>query len=86
MRDDRVITAPAALRADLDGKRLAASRLYSAAELIDRAADLYCESSALVHQNERRWRVFHTRVESLLANSRERSTIKLPTYRRSSVT
>jgi hypothetical protein len=65
---DRVDFTPAALRSDLDGPRLSPARLYSAAELIDRAADLSCESSALVHQNERRWRVFHARVDELLAD------------------
>ncbi len=64
---DYVDFTPAALRDDLAGSHVSAARLYSAAELVDRAADLYCESSALVHQNERRWRVFHARVEELLA-------------------
>jgi hypothetical protein len=64
---ERVDFTPAALRADLAGPRVSPARLYSAAELIDHAADLYCTSSALVHQNERRWRIFHVRVEELLA-------------------
>lgn len=64
---DHVDFTPASLRADLGGARVSPARLYSAAELIDHAADLYCESSALVHQNERRWRIFHTRVDELLA-------------------
>ena len=63
---DRVDFTPAALRRDLEHDRVSAARLYSASELIDRAADLCCESSALVHQNERRWRVIHTRVQQLL--------------------
>jgi hypothetical protein len=63
---DHVDFTPRALRADLALARVSAARLYSAAELIDRAADLSCESSALVHQNERRWRVFHARIEELL--------------------
>ncbi len=64
---DHIDFTPKALRADLEGQRVAPARLYSAAELIDHAADLYCESTALVHDNERRWRIFHTRVEELLA-------------------
>ena len=63
---DAVDFTPKALRADLAGARVAAPRLYSAAELIGHAADLYCASTALVHQNERRWRIFHARVEHLL--------------------
>jgi len=54
--------SPAALRADLAGDRRATGYLYSASELIDRAADLLAESAVLVHENERRWRVFHARV------------------------
>jgi hypothetical protein len=54
--------SPAALREDLAGDRRAAAYLYSASELLDRAADLIAESAVLVHENERRWRVFHARV------------------------
>ena len=66
---DHVDFTPKALRADLAGGRVAPGRLYSAAELIDHAADLYCESTALVHGNERRWRIFNARIEELLAAS-----------------
>lgn len=66
---DHVDFSPKALRADLAGDRVAPARLYSAAELIDHAADLYCESTELVHGNERRWRVFHARIEALLAST-----------------
>lgn len=62
---DAVDFAPAALRADLAGDRRASGYLFSASELIDRAADLSAESAALVHENERRWRVFRSRVEEL---------------------
>lgn len=54
-------------RADTDGLRVAAARQYSAAEPIDDAADLYCESTALVHGNERAWRIHHTQVEALVS-------------------
>ena len=55
---ERVDFTPAAVRADLDAGRVVPRRLYSAAELLDRAADLSSESAGLVHDNERRWRVF----------------------------
>ncbi|MFJ7777055.1 hypothetical protein [Streptomyces yangpuensis] len=61
----RVDFAPAALRADLRGARKAPAYLYSASELLDRAADLMLESATLVHDNERRWRIFRARVREL---------------------
>ena len=57
--------SPAALRSDLAGERIAAAYLYSASELLDRAADLTVESASLVHDNERRWRTFSERVRQL---------------------
>lgn len=59
---EQIDFTPAALRADLAGARTAVGYLYSASELIDHAADLVAASAALVHDNERRWRVFHDRV------------------------
>ena len=53
---------PGALREDLAGPRTATAYLFSASELIDHAADLIADSAKLVHDNERRWRVFHDRV------------------------
>ena len=53
---------PAALRADLTDDRDVIPYLLSASELIDRAADLLAASATLVHENERRWRVFAARV------------------------
>ncbi|WP_432138500.1 MULTISPECIES: hypothetical protein [unclassified Streptomyces] len=61
----RVDFSPAALRADLRGERKAPAYLYSASELLDRASDLMAESATLVHENERRWRTFRTRVRAL---------------------
>jgi hypothetical protein len=55
----------AALRADLAGERRAPGYLFAAADLIDQAADLAAVSATLVHQNERRWRVFHGRVTQI---------------------
>jgi hypothetical protein len=63
---EHVDFAPAALRADLAGARVAPRRLHSAAEVIARAAELCCESSRLVHDNERRWRVFRERVDQVV--------------------
>ena len=58
---------PRGVRADLAGPWLLPGFLYSAAELLDRAADLAGESAALVHDNERRWRVFRARVAAIVA-------------------
>jgi hypothetical protein len=63
----RVDFTPNALRADLAGGRQSPAYLYSASELLDRAADLMAESAVLVHDNERRWRVFNDRVRELQA-------------------
>lgn len=59
--------SPAGVRADLSGPRHLPGYLYSASELLDRAADLASESAGLVHDNERRWRVFRERVASIVA-------------------
>lgn len=64
---ERVDFSPAGLRRDLGGARLSSARLYSAAELMGRAADLCSESAGLVHDNERRWRVFRQRVSVIVA-------------------
>ncbi len=66
---DRVDFSPVALRDDLSRDRDAAGYLYSASELLDRAADLAVHSASLVHDNERRWRVFSERVRELVAAS-----------------
>ena len=63
---DHVDFNPAALRADLAGRHVAARHLHSAAEMIDHAADLLSEFAGLVHDNERRWRVFRSRVQQLV--------------------
>jgi len=65
---DRVDFAPAALRADLAGDRVASRLLFSASEMLDHAADLASQSVTLTHENERRWRVFHERVRQLTAS------------------
>jgi hypothetical protein len=60
---DRVNFTPAAVRADIADQHASARRLYSAAEMIDHAADLFSEFAGIVHDNERRWRVFRARVQ-----------------------
>ena len=63
----RIDFTPAALREDLAAERLASRYLFSASELLDHAADLAAHSATLTHDNERRWRVFHQRVEQITA-------------------
>jgi hypothetical protein len=62
---ERVDFSPAALRKNLAGARSAPAYLYAAVELINHAADLAAASSVLTHENERRWRIFHERVEQI---------------------
>ena len=69
---DRVDFAPAALRADLADHGALVGRLYSAAEMIDHAADLFSEFAGIVHDNERRWRVFRARVVDYAATLEHR--------------
>lgn len=61
----RVDFSPQGLRSDMASPRRASAHLYSASELVDRAADLLCESAILVHENERRWRVFEASVRQI---------------------
>jgi hypothetical protein len=56
------------VREDLAGLRCYPDYLYSSAELLDRAADLASESAILVHDNERRWRVFRKKILELQKN------------------
>jgi hypothetical protein len=62
---DRVDFSLAALRADLAAEAAVPRRLYSATELMARAADLLSDSAGLVHDNERRWRTFRARVMTI---------------------
>ena len=63
---DTVDFTPAALRRDLESRRIAPRLLYSASELIGHAADLLSDSAGLVHDNEPRWRRFRYRVEQIV--------------------
>lgn len=65
---ERVDFSPAGLRDDLADARSAPNYLYSAAELINHAADLSAESSVLIHEDERRWRIFHERIEQITSS------------------
>lgn len=65
----RVSLTPQDLRADLAAERHAPAYVLAATELLDHAADLLALSATLVHDNERRWRVFHDRVAQLRATS-----------------
>jgi hypothetical protein len=65
---DRVNFTPAAVRADLASGHASARRLSSAAEMIDHAADLFSEFGGIVHDNERRWRIFRSRVQDYVAS------------------
>lgn len=67
---DHVDFDPAALRADLSGRRVAAGHVHSAAEMIDHAADLLSDFAGLVHDNERRWRVVRAAVEEAVDRRR----------------
>ena len=62
---ERVDFSPTGLRKDLAGARSAPAYLYAAAELINHVADLSAASSVLTHEDERRWRIFHERVEQI---------------------
>ena len=70
---DRIDFTPAAVRADLVDGQASARRLYSAAEMIDHAADLFSEFAGIVHDNERRWRVFRARVQDYAATLEHRT-------------
>jgi 4-diphosphocytidyl-2C-methyl-D-erythritol kinase len=64
---DQIELTPESIRRDLTTTRLAPRVLYSATELIHRAADLLSDTAGLVHANERRWHIFRRRVEEIVA-------------------
>jgi hypothetical protein len=64
---DRLSLTPDGLRQALSIDRFVPQFIYSATELIDRAADLLSDSAGLVHENERRWRTFRARIDELAA-------------------
>jgi hypothetical protein len=56
---------PKAIREDVSTIKRYPDLLYSSSELLDRAADLSSEFAILVHDNERRWRVFRQKVKKI---------------------
>ena len=56
---------PQAIRDDISTRKRYPDLLYSASELLDRAADLSSEFAMLIHDNERRWRVFRQKVKKI---------------------
>lgn len=54
------------IRAEIARSGRVCDYVFSCAELVDHAADLTDRGAILVHQNERRWRIFHARVSELL--------------------
>jgi hypothetical protein len=46
--------------------------------MIDHAADLFSEFAGIVHDNERRWRVFRSRVEQIVATM-DRTGVRVST-------
>lgn len=66
--------APGALRANLAGPRTTPGYLYSAAMLLDRAADLAVTSTTLTRDSEPAWRAWQTRVDTLRAAGTDRPT------------
>jgi hypothetical protein len=54
--------APASIRADMKGPKHYSSYLLAASELLDRAADIASTSAILVHDNDKRWRVFRNKI------------------------
>ena len=62
---DVVDFTPEAVRADLTGPRASPGYMYSAAELLDRAADLAVISTTLTRDSEPAWRAWQARVEAV---------------------
>jgi hypothetical protein len=64
---------PNAIREDISTRKRYPDLLYSASELLDRGADLSSEFAMLIHDNERRWRVFRQRVNMMKTGSTKAS-------------
>jgi hypothetical protein len=63
---DHIDFTPTSLRADLAGPAVSTQHVYAAGEMIDHASDLLGQFATLVHDNERRWRVFHARLQEII--------------------
>lgn len=62
---DAVDFTPDGLRADLGGPRSTPAYLYSAATLLDRAADLMVTATTFTRDSEPAWRAWQARVDAL---------------------
>ena len=62
---DRIDFSLRAIREDLQTEHRYSRLLFSSCELLDHAAGLAAVSATLTQENERRWRIFHERVQSL---------------------
>ena len=62
---DAIDLTPEGIRADLAGPRVTPGYLYSAAMLLDRAADLAVTSTTLTRDSEPAWRAWQARVEAM---------------------
>jgi hypothetical protein len=62
--------SPKSIREDIAAANRYPDLLYSASEMLDRAADLSAEFALLVHDSERRWRTFRKKVMNLMGDSR----------------
>jgi len=71
---DHLDLSSSGVRKDLAGPRSYPAYLYSASELLDLAADGLTESAALIHDNERRWRVWRARAEEVSAKMKALQT------------
>ncbi len=71
---DRLTLTPEGLRESLATDHRVPQFIFAATELVDRAADLLSDSAGLVHENERRWRMFRARVDALVSETAPRTT------------
>ena len=55
--------SPTSIRHDLTLKRSYIAYVYSASELLDTAADYFFESAKLVHDNDRKWRIYRDKIK-----------------------
>ena len=68
---DRMDLTPEAIAADLVGIRSYGDLLQSAAEMLDRAAELANEAELFVDDFDQRWRGFRDRIASVVALSKD---------------
>lgn len=66
---ERIDFSARSLREDLTGLRNSIPLLHAACDLIDHATDLAANSATLVHDNERRWRLFRRRIDELVVDA-----------------